>query len=246
MQCINSRKKGCYEKYVKRILDILFCILFLVCFGWVYIVVAIFVRVKLGSPVLFRQIRPGLADKDGHETFFYIYKFRTMTNERNAEGNLLPDELRVTRPGAFLRATFLDEIPEIFNILNGTMSFIGPRPQLVQDMVFMTPELRRRHAAKPGLSGLAQVNGLNSISWDEKLNWDLKYIENITFGYDLKLFFRTIGTVFKGFKHIKDKDESLHSEDYGDFLLREGRVSKEEYEALHTEARKLLDQIEND
>lgn len=146
------------------------------------IIVAILVRTKLGSPVLFTQPRPGMVDsKTGREKIFKMYKFRTMTDKRDANGELLPDEVRLTAFGAWLRKTSLDELPEVFNILNGTMSVIGPRPQLVRDMTFMTPEQCMRHTAKPGLSGLAQVNGRNAISWDDKLAWDLKYIEKVSF-----------------------------------------------------------------
>lgn len=139
-------------------------------------IVAVLVRVKLGSPVLFKQPRPG---KD--ERIFYLYKFRTMTDERDAEGNLLPDDVRLTKFGKALRSTSLDELPEVFNIVRGEMAIIGPRPQLVRDMVFMTSEQRKRHLVRPGLSGLAQVNGRNAIAWDDKLAYDLKYIERITF-----------------------------------------------------------------
>ena len=171
-----KRKIGFYEKYIKRLFDIVCSLLAIIVFGWLYAIIAVLVKMKLGSPVLFTQPRPG---KD--EKIFKMYKFRSMTDERDENGALLPDEARLTKYGKWLRSTSLDELPEAFNILNGTMSVIGPRPQLVKDLVFMTPEQRMRHTAKPGLSGLAQVNGRNDISWEDKLSWDLKYIENITF-----------------------------------------------------------------
>lgn len=166
------RKRTIYERFVKRPLDIICALLAIICFCWLYAIVAILVKIKLGSPVLFKQMRPGFNEK-----IFPLYKFRTMTDERDENGELLPDEVRLTKFGKWLRSTSLDELPEAFNILNGTMSVIGPRPQLVRDMVFMTPDQRRRHCVKPGLSGQAQVNGRNGISWEEKLDWDLKYIE---------------------------------------------------------------------
>lgn len=148
------RKRGFYEKYIKRVCDVICATGAIVCFSPLYIGVAVLVKLKLGSPVLFTQDRPGLVDKDGKETIFKMYKFRTMTDERDENGDLLPDEVRLTKFGKWLRNTSLDELPEAFNILNGTMSVIGPRPQLVRDMVFMTSEQRMRHTAKPGLSGL--------------------------------------------------------------------------------------------
>lgn len=153
-----------YQRYGKRVIDLCLSLVLLILFWWVLAIVAILVRVKLGGPVLFKQPRPG---KD--EKIFKLYKFRTMTDERDEKGNLLPDEVRLTRFGKALRATSLDELPEVLNIVRGEMAIIGPRPQLVRDMVFMTPEQRKRHFVRPGLSGLAQVNGRNAIAWDDKL-----------------------------------------------------------------------------
>ncbi len=179
MDSIPVRKQGFYEKYVKRALDITSAVAAITVFSPLYIGVAVLVKTKLGSPVLFTQDRPGIVDDDGKETIFKMYKFRTMTDERDENGDLLPDEVRLTKFGAWLRSTSLDELPEAFNLLNGTMSVIGPRPQLVRDMTFMTNEQRARHTAKPGMSGLAQINGRNDITWEDKLSWDLKYLENI-------------------------------------------------------------------
>ena len=162
-----------YAKYFKRILDILCALLAVSCFCWLYIILAILVKVKLGSPVLFTQPRPGKKDENGVEQIFKLYKFRTMTDEKDEQGKLLPDKVRLTKFGRWLRSTSLDELPEAFNILRGDMSIIGPRPQLVRDMVFMTPEQRKRHDIRPGLSGLAQTRGRNAISWDGKLATDL-------------------------------------------------------------------------
>lgn len=207
------------------------------------IIVAILVRTKLGSPVLFTQPRPGMVDtKTGREKIFKMYKFRTMTDERDANGELLPDEVRLTAFGAWLRKTSLDELPEVFNILNGSMSVIGPRPQLVRDMTFMTPEQRMRHTAKPGLSGLAQVNGRNAISWDDKLAWDLKYIEKVSFLGDIGIIFKTVQTALIKQEGINAENMAT-AEDYGDYLLRVGRVSKEEYDVKMAEAKRLLEEI---
>ncbi|MCI8726262.1 MAG: glycosyltransferase [Hungatella sp.] len=218
-----QEKKGIYENYVKRSLDIVCSLLAAICFSWLYVIIAVLVRVKLGSPILFKQPRPG---KD--EKIFTIYKFRTMSNQKNERGELLPDDQRLGKFGRFLRATSLDELPEIFNILKGDMSLIGPRPQLVRDMVFMTDRQRMRHSVVPGLSGLAQVNGRNGISWEEKLEWDLKYIKNITFLNDLKIVFATVVKALMKHEGItmEGMDTAL---DYGDYLLWEGKISKEEY-----------------
>ena len=162
-------------------------LLLLVLFWWVLAIVAILVRVKLGSPVLFKQPRPG---KD--EKIFNLYKFRTMTDERDAEGNLLPDDVRLTKFGKALRATSLDELPEVFNIIKGEMAIIGPRPLLVKYLPRYNADQHRRHDARPGLTGLAQVNGRNSISWDEKFRYDVEYVDNISLALDISIFFRTI------------------------------------------------------
>lgn len=235
-----ERKCGIYELYIKRLMDIVCSLAAIIVFSWLYIIVAVLVRVKLGSPVLFKQPRPGKIDpKTGREKIFYMYKFRSMSDERDAEGNLLPDEIRLGKFGKALRATSLDELPEAFNILKGDMSIIGPRPQLVRDMVFMTDEQRMRHTAKPGLSGLAQVNGRNDISWEEKLNWDLKYIEKVSFLGDVKIIFQTVMKAFVKQEGITDGDMAT-AYDYGDWLLKESKVNKEEYLEKQEEAKELL------
>ncbi len=237
-----QRKRGFYEKYIKRLLDILCSSLAIIVFSWLYAIIAVFVRVKMGKPVLFKQPRPGLIDpKMGREKVFDMYKFRTMTNERDEKGNLLPDEQRLPRFGKMLRATSLDELPEAFNILKGDMSVIGPRPQLVRDMVFMTDEQRMRHTAKPGLSGLAQVMGRNAITWEDKFKWDLKYIEKITFLGDLKLVWLTFKKVFVRSNMTESNEEIDVTLDYGDALLKEGKVSESYYAEKQVEAIKILD-----
>lgn len=236
-----QRKQGFYEKYIKRFLDITCALLAIVVFGWLYIIIAILVRVKLGSPILFKQPRPGMIDpRTGRERIFEMYKFRTMTNERDADGNLLPDEKRLGRFGKILRASSLDELPEAFSILKGDMSVIGPRPQLVRDMVFMSEEQRMRHTAKPGLSGLAQVKGRNAITWEEKLNWDLKYIENVSFLDDMKILFSTLGVVLK--KSGITDGENVSTLDYGDVLLKQGVISKTYYDNRQVYAQELIEE----
>lgn len=236
-----QRKQGFYEKYIKRILDIGCSVGTIIVFFWLYAVIAFLVRVKLGSPVLFKQPRPGMIDpRTGKEKLFDMYKFRTMSNARDANGEPLPDEERLSDFGKKLRATSLDEIPEIFNILKGDMSVIGPRPQLVRDMVFMTNQQRLRHTAKPGLSGLAQVMGRNAIDWEEKFKWDLKYIEDISFTNDIKIILITIKKVFIR-THITESTEEIDvTLDYGDELLKTGKVSKSQYNKLQAYAKKIL------
>ena len=236
---IIQRKMGVYEKYVKRVIDIICATGAIVVFSPLYLGVSLLVRVKLGSPVLFTQDRPGLVGPDGKETVFKMYKFRSMTDERDENGELLPDEVRLTKFGQWLRNTSLDELPEAFNILNGTMSVIGPRPQLVRDMVFMTEEQRMRHTAKPGLSGLAQVNGRNAISWEDKIDWDLKYIEKVSFKEDLKIIFATVKKAFIKQEGIT-QDDMATAEDLGDYLLRSGKVDKSEYEEKQHIAKRIL------
>lgn len=237
---LKKRKLGFYERYIKRLLDIICALAAIIIFGWLYIIVAVLVRVKLGSPVLFKQPRPGKVDpKTGQETIFNMYKFRSMSDERDKNGNLLPDDVRLGKFGKALRATSLDELPEAFNILKGDMSIIGPRPQLVRDMVFMSDEQRMRHTAKPGLSGLAQVNGRNDISWDEKLNWDLKYLENVSFFGDIKIIFQTVMKAFVKQEGITAGDMAT-AYDYGDWLLKSGEVTEEEYERKQKKAKELL------
>lgn len=181
-----------YQKFFKRFLDIVLSLIALIGLSWLLLIVAVLVKIKLGSPVLFKQARPG---KD--EKIFNLYKFRTMTDERDENGDLLPDDARLTKFGRFLRSTSLDELPEVFNILKGDMSVIGPRPLLVEYLPYYTEEERHRHDVRPGLSGLAQVNGRNTITWEEKFAYDVEYVENITFWGDVKLIFKTVLKVVK-------------------------------------------------
>lgn len=179
-----------YKRFIKRCMDFILSLIALVILSPVFIIVAILVRIKLGSPVIFKQKRPG---KDGK--IFCMYKFRTMTDEKDTEGNLLPDEQRLTRFGKILRSTSLDELPELLNILKGDMSIVGPRPLLVKYLPLYNERQRRRHEVRPGFTGLAQVNGRNSISWEEKFEWDVNYVEHVTFWNDIKIIVKTIKTV---------------------------------------------------
>lgn len=189
---------GPYEKYFKRALDVFCGLAALLVFWWLYVLVAILVRIKLGSPVLFRQERPGKNEK-----VFRLYKFRTMTDARDENGNLLPDEVRLTKFGRALRATSLDELPEVFNILKGEMSVIGPRPLTIQYLPYYSEEERRRHDVRPGLSGLAQVNGRNFIDWDHRLAFDVQYVKKITFLGDLRIILQT------ALKFVKKEDVAV-------------------------------------
>lgn len=222
-----------YKKFLKRFFDLLVGGIAIVILNPALLIIALLVRIKLGSPVIFRQLRPGKGGK-----LFYIYKFRTMTDERDETGKFLPDDVRMTSFGKKLRATGLDELPGLFNILKGDMSLVGPRPQLVQDMVFMTEEQNKRHDVCQGLTGLAQINGRNAISWEEKLSFDLKYRENISFFEDLRILIKTIKVVLK--KEGATAEGMNSSEDFGDYLLRTGKVTQNEYDAKQQEAERLI------
>ena len=226
-------KQGIYARYIKRILDVLLSGCALVVLSPVLLIVAVLVRIKLGSPVIFCQQRPGKGEK-----IFKMYKFRSMTDQRDENGELLPDEVRLTHFGKVLRSTSLDELPELWNIFKGDMSIVGPRPQLVRDMVFMTAEQRRRHTVMPGLTGLAQVSGRNAISWEDKLATDLRYIQHITFLGDVKIILLTVKKVFC--REDISADGMDTAEDLGDYLLRTAQVSEEAYQELQEESKELL------
>jgi lipopolysaccharide/colanic/teichoic acid biosynthesis glycosyltransferase len=191
-----------YEKYFKRAFDILCAVLALTVFSWLYIIIAVLVRIKLGSPVIFKQNRPG---KD--EKIFKLHKFRTMTDECDESGILLPDSVRLTKFGMFLRKMSLDELPEAWDILVGNLSVVGPRPLLVKYLPLYSEEQRRRHKVRPGLTGLAQVSGRNAISWDEKFEFDVQYVDNITFFGDIRIILATVKKAFiksEGISHEND------------------------------------------
>ena len=214
-----------YSQYIKRLLDIMFSLVFIVLFFWLYLILALLVRSKLGSPVLFKQLRPG---KD--EKIFDMYKFRTMTDERDADGKLLPDADRLTRFGRFLRKTSLDELPEIFCILKGDMSFIGPRPLLVEYLPYYTERERLRHTVRPGLTGLAQASGRNTVDWDTRFEYDVKYVENLSFIMDMRVIVMTVKTVLGHTDQVADdtgKVEGNFAKIRQERLERIGRLEKE-------------------
>ena len=191
-----------------------------------------------GNP-FFIQLRPGKKGKDGKERIFKLIKFRTMDNRKDKEGNILPDNIRLNKYGRILRSTSLDELPELFNILKGDMSIVGPRPQLVRDMTFMSAEQRRRHDVRPGLTGYSQVSGRNNISWEQKFEYDIQYVNNgITLINDVGIIFQTIGKVLKCSDTVREG--TVSDIDFGDWLLQEGKVTKEEYELRLIEAKNLI------
>lgn len=210
---------GPYEKYFKRPLDFCCGLAAVVVFWWLYAIVAILVRVKLGSPVLFTQDRPG---KD--EKIFKLYKFRTMTDKRDENGELLPDEVRLTKFGKMLRATSLDELPEAFNIIKGDMSVIGPRPLLVKYLPYYSEEQHRRHEVRPGLSGYAQAHGRNGVSWDDKFAMDVRYVDHITFLGDVKIIIDTVLSVVK--KEGISSETSATMESFIDYVEAKGQQVK--------------------
>lgn len=225
-----------YQKYFKRVFDIISSGLALLVLSPVFLYIAYLVKTRLGSPVLFTQIRPG---KDGK--LFKMYKFRSMTDEKDSNGNLLPDEMRLTEFGKKLRSSSLDELPELINIFKGDMSVVGPRPQLVRDMVFFSDKNIKRQSVYPGLTGLAQICGRNNISWEEKFQFDLQYIENISFFEDMRIIYRTVFKVANQDDINTDGMET--AEDYGDYLLRTEKITKAEYDSKQSLARDLLSKV---
>ena len=223
-----------YANFFKRLIDFTLALVALIVLSPVLLVLMVLGAVKMKGNPFFTQLRPG---KD--EKIFKLIKFRSMTCETDADGNLLPDDQRMTRYGEILRSTSLDELPELFNILKGDMALVGPRPQLVRDMVFMTADQRRRHSIRPGLTGLAQVSGRNNITWEQKLQYDLTYLDGgITLFGDIKLLFMTVFKVFK--REDVVRDGTVSDMDFGDWLLQRGEVTKEEYDRLQAEAKELL------
>lgn len=219
-----------YRPFFKRFYDFTLSLVAIIVLSPLLLILTIVGAIAMGGNPFFVQLRPGKKDKNGNEKIFKLIKFRTMNNKKDADGNLLPDEQRLTRYGKFLRSTSLDELGELLNILKGDMSIVGPRPQLVRDMAFMTEEQRNRHCVRPGLTGLAQVNGRNSISWEEKLAFDEEYVGKITLWQDVKILFRTVGKVFSRSDVVREG--TVSDMDFGDWLLSEGKISKEEYDAV--------------
>lgn len=230
-----------YERVWKRLLDILLSLLALVILSPLLLILTIIGAIAMKGNPFFVQPRPGKKDALGHERIFKLIKLRTMSNARDASGELLPDEQRLNAYGKFLRSTSADELPSLINMIRGDLSICGPRPQLVRDMVFMTEEQRRRHSVRPGLTGLAQINGRNSITWEQKLSFDLDYIDSgLTFREDLRIVLVTAMRVLR--RHGITADGQATAEDYGDYLLRCGAISQEEYDMGQAEAKRMLAQ----
>lgn len=227
-----------YAGFWKRIIDVLLSGIAILVLSPFLVFLAVLNAVMMKGNPFFFQWRPGQKGKDGQEVIFRIIKLRTMTNERDKEGKLLPDADRLTSFGRFIRSTSMDELYQLVNVLKGDMSLIGPRPQLVKDMVFMTEEERKRHNVRPGISGLAQIRGRNMLSWEGRLAADIEYVDNISFGEDVRIILETIGKVLK--RENTNTEGMDTSEDYGDYLLRIGRISQNYYQEKKQKAIELL------
>lgn len=228
-----------YEKCIKRLLDFLLSIMALIVLSPLLLLLSAFGAIAMKGNPFFTQPRPGKKGKDGKEKIFKLIKLRTMSNEKDKDGNLLPDSVRLNGYGKFLRSTSLDELPELLNIVAGDLSICGPRPFLVRDCVFMTEEQRRRHDVRPGLTGLAQVNGRNNITWEQKIEYDLQYIDHgITLWGDIKIIFQTVGKVLKRSDTVREGTES--DIDFGDWLMAEGKVDRETYDMKQKEAKEMI------
>lgn len=228
-----------YANFFKRLIDFALSLIALIVLSPVLLILIIIGAIAMRGNPFFVQPRPGKKDKNGQEKIFNLIKFRTMDNRKDKDGNLLPDDVRLNKYGQVLRSTSLDELPELINILIGDMSIVGPRPQLVRDMVFMTAEQRRRHDVRPGLTGYAQVNGRNNITWEKKFEYDLQYIDNgITLINDVKIILQTVGKVLKRSDTVREG--TVSDMDFGDWLMVEGKVDKEVYDTKQAEAIELL------
>ena len=228
-----------YAKFFKRFIDFIVSVTALIIMSPIFLVLIIVGSVAMKGNPFFLQPRPGKKDKNGKEKIFYLIKFRTMSNLCGANGELLPDEQRLNKYGKWLRSTSLDELPSLINIAVADLSLVGPRPQLVRDMTFMSSKQRKRHDVRPGLTGLAQVNGRNNITWEQKFEYDLEYINRgITFIGDIKIIFQTIGKVLKRSDTVREG--TVSDIDFGDWLLQEGKVDQVTYNKKQMEAKKLL------
>ena len=227
-----------YRQFFKRFYDVALSLFAIIVLSPLLLLLTIVGAMVMKGNPFFVQLRPGMKDKKtGEEKIFKLIKFRTMTNEKDENGNLLSDKQRLKKYGKFLRATSLDELPELFNIFIGNMSVIGPRPQLIKDMVFMTEGQRRRHNVRQGLTGLAQCSGRNNMTWDDKFKYDLEYVSKITLWVDIKILFKTIFKVLK--RDGINEDGMATAEDYGDYLLHQGKITQEEYNIKQLQIREL-------
>ena len=228
-----------YVKFFKRLMDFTLSLMALLVLSPVFLVLMLLGAIAMGGNPFFTQPRPGKKGKNGKEKIFRLIKFRTMSNARSETGELLPDDQRLNKYGKFLRSTSLDELPSLLNILCGDLSIVGPRPQLVRDMTFMSDEQRRRHTVRPGLTGLAQVNGRNNITWEQKFEYDLQYIgSGITFWGDVKIILKTIGKVLKRSDIVREG--TVSDMDFGDWLMLEGQINQETYDTKREEALEIL------
>ena len=229
-----------YSKFFKRLIDFILSVTALIVLSPVLLILTVVGAIAMKGNPFFLQPRPGKKGKDGKEKIFKLIKFRTMSNAKDKDGNLLPDDQRLGKYGAWLRSTSLDELPELANIAVGHLGICGPRPFLVRDCVFMTEEQRRRHDVRPGLTGLAQVNGRNNITWEQKIEFDLEYIDNgVTFMSDVKIILQTVGKVLKRSDTVREG--TVSDMDFGDWLMMEGKVDQETYDAKQTEAKEMLE-----
>lgn len=228
-----------YAKFIKRPLDFILSVTALLIISPFLLLLTVVGAIVLKGNPFFIQLRPGKKDKDGNEKIFKLIKFRTMSNAKDKDGNLLPDAQRLGKYGKLLRSTSLDELPSLVNIATGSLSIVGPRPQLVRDMIFMNDEQKRRHDVRPGLTGLAQVNGRNNITWEQKFEYDLQYIDSgITFIGDVKIILKTIGKVLKRSDTVREG--TVSDMDFGDWLLQLGEVEQEYYDDMQEKARELI------
>lgn len=228
-----------YAKFWKRFFDFALSLLALIVLSPILLILTVVGAIAMRGNPFFVQPRPGKKGRDGREKIFYLIKLRSMSNKRGTNGELLPDDQRLGRYGAFLRSTSLDELPSLVNIVLGQLAIVGPRPFLVRDCVFLTDEQRRRHDVRPGLTGLAQVNGRNNITWEQKFEYDLLYIDRgITFLGDLKIIIQTVGKVLKRSDTVREG--TVSDMDYGDWLMMEGKVDQATYDEKQKEARELL------
>ena len=229
-----------YAKCFKRLMDFTLSLMALLFLLPILVILAVIGAITMQGNPFFTQQRPGRIDKKtGKEKIFKLIKFRTMSNAKDKDGNLLPDAVRLNKYGQLLRKTSLDELPELLNIIKGDMSIVGPRPQLVRDMVFMSDEQRKRHLVRPGLTGLAQISGRNNITWEEKFDFDLKYMEKITFLGDVKIIFGTVSKVFAADDVVREG--TVSDMDFGDWLLQEGKIDQNFYDEKQYEAKEILE-----